>query len=289
MRWHDVGLGLLALVAAALAVLTFRAVDRAPVTGQPAASFTAAPEESVTSTGPHADGDGSTAGDDVEERTGGSAPSSLPAVRELLQQDESLVVAALGDSTGNETWEWVYLWAGMLAETRPVSIAPWNEWTESGYVEATVLSTEGPGEGGPGPVMIWSGHQSGAGAGYPVDRLESLLPEQPDLVILNYGHNNTVEDVRDELEATLEALREAAGEDLPVVVTLQQPQLDDANAEVRRAVADFAAEHGLGVIDVADAFADTGDPASLLADAIHPDADGEQLWAETVADTLQAP
>lgn len=289
MRWQDVGLVVLGLVAAALAFLTFRAVGSVP-SGAPADSSTFSPEPLSTDLAPGtstSDPAGATSGPDAADTTAGPSPSRVSSVQDLLQSEDPLVITVLGDSTGNETWEWTYLWAGMLAESRTVTIAAWNAWTEDGYVEPTELSSAGTGEAG--PVMIWNGQQSGASASYPVGRLDDLLPEPPDLVILNYGHNNTVEDVDEQLGATLEALRAEVGEDLPVLVTLQQPQAGDANAAVREAVHAFAVDHDLGVIDVAAAFEETGDPDALLVDAVHPGEVGSQLWAETVAATLRAP
>ncbi len=257
---------LLAIVVVGVAVLAFRGAS-SPVGagGQPTAPSSAAVSAEAT----------------------GGPTSSTSSVRALLRRDEPLVVAALGDSTGNETWEWVYEWARLLAETRPVTVLSWDERTEDGYVGPRVLSQSGDGAGG--PVVIYSGHRSGARVEYVVDRLDRLLPERPDLVILNFGHNNSAEDVTDQLGEALAALRAKAGPDVPVVLTLQQPQQGDANAEVRGLVQAFAVEHGLVSVDVARAFEDSGDPQALLADAVHPNQAGATVWAEAVARTLGAP
>lgn len=294
LRWHDIGLVVLGLVAAALVYLTFRAVDALPEPlGAGPQPLSSAGGSSATGTAAPSGGsqDGSVDGDPATSTgsPGSTGPSSSPSriaqVRPLLDGTDRLVVQTLGDSTGNETWEWVFGWGRLLAETRPVTVAAWNEWSEAGYVDPVVLSEEGEG----GPVVIYSGHQSGATADYPVGRLDDLVPEAPDLVILNYGHNNALDDVRGQLASTLEALREQFGEDLPVVVTLQQPQSDDANADVRDAVRDFAEEQELGWIDVAAAFAESGDPEALLADALHPNEEGAEVWTQAVARTLRAP
>lgn len=282
MRWQDVGLALLALVAGALVILTFRAVDRAPGPAATSPASTSTVDDAATSSDPEADTSTATATSSPAE-----SPSRISAVRELLQTSDPLVIALLGDSTGNETWEWPYIWARDLAATRPVTISAWNEWTEDGYVEPQVLSTDENGD--VGPLTLYGGHQSGARASYPAEHLAELVPERPDLVVLNYGHNNARDDIDADLGATLEALRDEFGEDLPVVLTLQQPQTGDANAKVRAKVHDFAEEHQLGWIDVAAAFEDQDDPSLLMADDIHPNEAGEELWAQTVAETLRVP
>lgn len=293
-RLQDVGLVLLALVAGVLTVLTFTTVtgpgaggsvraDPGAATPVGAAGF--ADLAGATSS---ASGDGPTDQDATTDQAASTAAAGRPdleAVQDVLRADGPLVVAALGDSTGNETWEWVYEWGRTLASGRPVEVVSWNEWTEDGYIDPVTLGTDQDG----GTVTLYVGHQSGAGAAYPVERLETLVPEEPDLVILNYGHNDTVDSVGSGTADTLDALRRRFGAELPVVVTLQQPQADDANAEVRGALADLAADEGLPTIDVAAAFEATGDPAALLADAVHPDEDGAALWARTVAGTLSAP
>ncbi|MGC5584261.1 SGNH/GDSL hydrolase family protein [Ornithinimicrobium sp. W1665] len=295
-RLQDVGLVLLALLAGALSVLTFTAVS-GPGTagpggsGEPGASARAgaaglADLSRATPSVP--DGATSTAGvpgDEGRTADGGVDGPRPDEARAVLDQDGPVVVAALGDSTGNETWEWVYAWGRTLASERPVRVVSWNEWTEDGYIDPVLLGQDAEGEA----VTIYSGHQSGAGAAYPVERMDALVPEEPDLVILNFGHNDSVESVREGTSRTLSTLRERFGAEIPVVVTLQQPQADDANADVRRALAELATDEGLPTIDVAAAFEETGDPGALLADRVHPDEDGALLWARTVGETLEAP
>ena len=291
-RLQDVGLLLLVLVAGVLTALTFTSVtgpapDRGPTDpsseGGPTGPVGLVADLSAVTSGAPGDTTGGTADDAAA--TGAGRPPDLDAVRDVLADGAPVVVAALGDSTGNETWEWVYEWGRALASDRPVEVVSWNEWTEDGYIDPVEL---GSGQDG-GTVTLYAGHQSGAGAAYPAGRLEALVPEEPDLVILNYGHNDTVDSVRSGTADTLEALRQRFGGGLPVVVTLQQPQADDANAEVRAALADLAADEGLPTIDVAAAFEATGDPAVLLADTVHPDEDGAALWARTVDGTLTGP
>lgn len=286
-RWQDVGLVLLALLTVVLVWATFRSLESTPA-ASPAPTRDPGSAGGTGAASDPATGDPATttAVDAAASTT--EAPGEegvLEEARALVQREERTVVLVLGDSTGNDRGEWTFRWAEALAGTRPTWIAPWNEWTEDGYIDPVTLGTDQDG----GTLTLYVGHQSGAGAAYPVERLETLVPEEPDLVILNYGHNDTVDSVGSGTADTLDALRRRFGAELPVVVTLQQPQADDANAEVRSALADLAADEGLPTIDVAAAFEATGDPAALLADAVHPDEDGAALWARTVAGTLSAP
>lgn len=298
MRWQDIGLATLAVVTAGLTLLMFREVNEPPdgpaltartsaEGGAPARGTSATTVTEDVTTGGET---GVTTATGTATEPEGDRPRAdgLAAAREVLDGDDPLVVAALGDSTGNETWEWVYGWSRLLAQTRPVTVHSWNEWSEDGYIEPLVLP--GPADDGAGAVTVYSGHQSGAPAGYVAEHVEALLPERPDLVILNFGHNDTAADVATEMEEALLAVRTVAGSDVPVVVTLQQPQEDDANAEVRDAVRAFAVEEDLGVIDVAGAFEDSGsDLGELLADPVHPNEAGAAVWTEAVARALDAP
>lgn len=176
----------------------------------------------------------------------------------------------LGDSTGNGTDEWVHLWAS----SAELPIARWDTDTESGYVNESQET------------RVWSGAMFEATADYPLEH-ESIWPaEEADLVLLSYGHFH--ESGEDATEA-LEELRADAAErvpEAPVVVVLQNPQADDANADTREAVADWAEESGLPTIDVAAAFEERGTPQDLRLDELNPSYAGSELWAQTVAEEL---
>jgi lysophospholipase L1-like esterase len=285
-RWQDVGLVLLALGTAMLVWVAFRALDVAPVA---APMLTADLGSGIGDQAPASAEADLAAGTQGSVTQSPTAPDPLQQARSVLRRDQRTVVLVLGDSTGNDRGEWTYRWAEALAASRPTSIAPWNEWTEDGYVQAEALSGSGAGEADLGEVLVLSGSQTGARAGYAAARMELLAPETPDLVILNLGHNNGVEDVAGELQETLDSLRSRVGDEVPVLVTLQQPQAGDQNAEVRAAVARWAQQEGLPTIDVAGRFLAEGEPEALLTDALHPNDEGSALWAGVVADALDAP
>jgi hypothetical protein len=112
----------------------------------------------------NATGDGDEDGDEDAETatdTGAESPAGeddpLAEARDILADATRVTLAVLGDSTSNSRSEWVHLWAEHLAQGRPVT--------------------------------IWSGSQTGSDPTYPLGAPETMVPEEPDLVIYIYGHN----------------------------------------------------------------------------------------------------
>lgn len=222
-------------------------------------------------------GDSGAASAPTSSQASPSSSSSEPAEGEWSMGDARKAFAGdgsrtlvLGDSTGNGNDEWVHQWAG----SAELPIARWDTDTESGYVDESEET------------RIWSGAMFEATADYPLEH-ESIWPEQdPDLVLLSYGHFH--ESGEDATEA-LEELRADAAErvpEAPVVVVLQNPQAEDANSDTREAIGDWAEESGLPTIDVAEAFEERGTPEDLRVDEVNPSYAGSELWAQTVAEAL---
>lgn len=249
-------LGLL-LVAGAVWVAVFADFQQAsvdPKTSSGAASATSSSPSSSASGGASQE-DGWSMGD---ARTALSAPDSR--------------VLVLGDSTGDHPEEWVHQWAA----TREMPVAAWRTQSEDGY------------DGETPETRVWSGSMPGSTADYFEDHDEAIWPEQdPDLVILNYGHNyDSPEAAVTSMEALRGRLTEAVPE-APIVVTLQNPQADDANAPTREAIADWAKEQGLPTIDVAKAFTQSLLlPEDLRVDSLHPSLAGTEVWVAAVSKAL---
>src|SRR5690606_12880372 len=153
----------------------------------------------------------------------GAAGAPLQAARSALAGDDPVTIAVLGDSTSNERSEWGHLWAEMLAEDRPVTISHWNEADGTSYNGPDILSEDGEGS----EVTIWSGSIAGATAASTAELLPGIVPERPDFVIYNFGHNSTVDVVADHFDELHSGIKDVYG-DLPTIVILQNPQLDDA-------------------------------------------------------------
>lgn len=283
----------LALAAAVAVYFALANVRTAGPSGPPPANPDAAPTVTGTSTpspteSPSEEPEAEVTDTDEATATTASEPVStaqagdpLEQAREALASDDAVTVAVLGDSTSNNRSEWVHLWAAGLAQDRPVQISHWNEASGTAYNDPDVLSQDGDGS----EVTIWSGSQAGASVDYAVVLFDALVPAEPDLVILNYGHNNTIEDFTNQLDSLYSLLTdEFSG--APILMILQNPQVDDANAEVREAGEQWAQDAGVGVIDVAAAFAGSDADEDLLLDELHPNGAGQELWAQVVTDAL---
>jgi lysophospholipase L1-like esterase len=208
---------------------------------------------------------------------GAAAGQTLTEAQAALAGPEPAVVV-LGDSTGDEEDEWVHLWARSLARERGAQVRDWDATAEAYRAPVTL--------GGLAPqVSVRNGSLSGARASYATERLERLLPTGTDLVLLSYGHNHGPADVA-EVGELVDAVRRRAPRAV-VVVVLQNPQLDDANAAVRREVARQAADRAVATLGVDEAFAVDPRPLeTLLLDAVHPGPEGSGVWADAVEAAL---
>lgn len=223
-------------------------------------------------------GDSSAAASTSSSPTSSTTESPTPEpgwtmsdARDAFAQSDSRTLV-LGDSTGDGYDEWVHLWA--KAEGLP--IATWRAEAESGY------ESESP------ETRVWSGSAPDATAAYPVEHSDEIWPSvDPGLVVLSFGH---AQESPDEATKQLEALPVDIAdrvEEAPIVVLLQNPSADNADADMREAIAAWAEEAGLPTIDIATAFEDSGMPeADLRLDAFHPSGAGSQLWADVVGEAL---
>lgn len=210
-------------------------------------------------------------------------PVSPEMVRALVEADHPLTVSVLGDSTGNDSYEWVSVWAGMLAQHRAVTLHVWDD-DRHARQEPQVLSTVGS------PVTIWNMSAPGQSANYPEPMIRKAVPERPDLVIYNYGHNNTPDDIDVQLYATMQAVKRAYG-DVPGVLIAQNPSTTDLSQRQRETVWKVIHEvgpgNGMPVVDVFHPFESAPGPVGrLLVDGTHPNAAGGRLWAQVVARTI---
>lgn len=254
-----------ALLAAVVAVWGVVFVDFA----RPSSSAeTASAASSAAASKGSKDSTSTSTSDDTEPAEG---EWTMDQAREAFAADDSRTLV-LGDSTGNDRDEWIHMWG----ELEGLPVASWQMEFENGY---TGESSE---------TRIWSGSMDQATADYPLQHWDEMWPDPaPDVVLLSYGQfHDSGEDAVAALEELRAALAERAPE-VPVVVVLQNPQADDANAATREAIAAWAQESGLPTIDVAAAFEESGlYPADLRLDQLHPSLAGSRLWAETVAAAL---
>jgi hypothetical protein len=265
-RRQNVLVGLLAVVAAAsvVAALTsapsIEPVTPGGFTSDSDAATTSAPASDDTAEAT-ADDDGTDA-DQSDDEQGGSPLEELSAAL-AGEDDDAVDVVVIGDDTSNNRSEWVHLWGERLADDRPVTVVHWAEQADVDYATPDVLSDSGDGV----MLSIWSPARAGTDIAGAAERVEAFLPEAPtDLVLVNLGVNNDADEVEEQMQDLLDAVRDLAGDDVPVGVVLQSQQL--STPDVNTALADFAADNDLAVLDATAA-------------------DGPQEWAETVEDLLR--
>lgn len=221
--------------------------------------------------------------------TGWGGGASIRSVRETIASSDPLAISVLGDSTGNAGDEWVYLWAEHLAESRAVTFRAWDDAVGGEYGPPLVLSTEGP------EMVIWNGSAPGRDAEYPASVIGKMQPEEPDLVIYNFGHNNSTFNLRQELGLTLETVERRWDAAPPSLTILQNPARGDTARRQAATVAalrsDVAPAFGLPAVDVWAAFEDDGRPLTALVSnadglGVHPTLAGSLVWVAAVIEAL---
>ena len=200
---------------------------------------------------------------------------------------EDAVIVVLGDSTGNEVTEWVYKMGLALAPLFPAYTIKYSLWDGAAYPAATTLATGT----GTKVLTIYNGSVSGTVASYPLGSRFAPMVEslKPDLVFISYGHNQFTADwtmwASHYLEITENVALSCAY--AGIICVLQNPSQSDNNQALRATVYQrIAAKHGYGVVDVHQVFLDYGAwAANLMADSVHPNAAGQDLW---VAEVMKA-
>ncbi|WP_206473638.1 SGNH/GDSL hydrolase family protein [Dietzia sp. KRD202] len=203
------------------------------------------------------------------------------ATSKLADPSQPVRILVIGDSTGNDTDEWVSFTARHLAEDkgRAVAMTTWNADNEEFGRE---VQFPGAGE----LVTITNFSAPGVAPPYHYYRLDAIADDRPDLVVISHGHNSPA------VESHLKALTAKVGElwpDPPALAVIDQnPRTDDpAQSQIAAGEMDkFAAAHpSVTVIDVRSAF-ENGGGGSLLSDGLHPNVEGSRLWARTVWSAL---
>jgi lysophospholipase L1-like esterase len=258
----NAGLAVLAVVVAGLVTFAFRTASATPVV-YPSGAYTPVP---------------------VSPTTGkAKAPkTTLTQAKAIVRSDRDITIQVLGDSTGNDPSEWVDLWAKHLGDTRRVTLHMWATKTQDWDPDTITYGSSGP------RVTIWNGSFPGARASYPLDRLGTITPKKPDLIVYSYGHNATADTIVGEMAHTIDAVNNR-WPGTPRVAILQNPAtgsrktIEDAT---RAALKGWAKEAGLSLVDVESAFKDQADLTGLMKDEVHPNGEGEKLWAAEVARVL---
>lgn len=217
-------------------------------------------------------------------------PSLQSAVSVLKSQTgKAWVLAVVGDSTGAGSDRWVHRSASALSAKygRPVELHDWD-LTKNAYSAPVTI-----GSGSNAPITIWNGSASGMPPSYSLAHLKALVPQQPNALIVNHGHNCASGDecvqgigqILDTLAATWSSPPAEA-------VILQNPRLDSTASTQDQVVAAeraaFPSTSSLTAIDVYDQFKQRDLRSLLVSDERHPNSAGSQLWADTVDAVLGA-
>lgn len=204
------------------------------------------------------------------------------------RRDVNLLVQ--GDSTGNETYEWVYLTALNLVSEYPTHTVNYYLWNHASgdYDPVQVLGTGS----GVFAINIYNGSVSGSSAVYfDGSRKENCYAGKSfDLIIQNYGHNGATaagvnEVAMRTMQHTVQLIQDQPSSE--VVLTLQNidtsvPDYSARQVQATLLVADLL---GLPTIDIRSVFSwaeSKGILPSWMGDSVHPNVTGQGVWAEIV-------
>lgn len=218
--------------------------------------------------------------------------ASFSDARDRLDDtDRAFVVQVIGDSTGNEPGEWVDVAFRALAEEldRPLVQHPWDVLSSS-YSAPISVNADAPNA----QLEVWNGSASGKTAAYSLANLDTLVPVEPDLVILNHGLNNVLApaQVGEQFTTLIAAIERSWPSTIGYAALLENPRLDQYSAahdEVISYVTTWLAEHSeVRSIDVHSAYLASPDITTLLLpDLLHPTPAGSAVTAATVLDALR--
>lgn len=217
-------------------------------------------------------------------------PKAMPIGDSLALLDDparTFTIGVLGDSTGNASDEWVYMAAYKLAAAydRPAIIHDWSTETNTYVAESPIIEGEGA------PIIVWNGSGPGKNTDYSMEFVDTMIPERPDLLIINHGHNlsssgQAISGIADIVRWAFNTWDEPPA----VALTLQNPRTDEQaerQDSIVRALRLHWGESSLALIDAHTAYIESGDlPALLREDGLHPNVEGSEVWAEAAMKVL---
>lgn len=227
----------------------------------------------------------------ITESGVGGGPSAFSAAKAAIVANAGDVeILVIGDSTGNDTTEWVYLfgaWLGTQYPTHSVSYRPWNDGTNV-YDAAVAIST---GSGG-NTVRLWNASVGGtipASLMLNTKYAGAIEAVSPDLVIWSHGINlyNTDAAIRAAYDSSYSPWIErvqATHPDAGVAIFTQNPFRDTNNYAELYAM-EVSAQQNKPRATLLDSYAKfiaAGKAGALYADNAHPSASGTQLYLQTI-------
>ncbi len=218
------------------------------------------------------------------------APAPLAPLRESLQGSQSATVLVLGDSTGDERWEWVHGFARKLVDRYPgyeVRLVDWDRANDTyrdpvtyGQVGSSLVLTIYNGSIASATIDTWLAPS----------REGRLLPSQPvQLVLVSASHNHGAQ-VGEEWTKRLDRVESQLARRYPGsqhTYLTQNPRSEPASyreqhATRRTELLAWAKRRTLATVDVFAAY------PSLVGEyldgaGIHPRAAGQQIWIDAMA------
>lgn len=204
----------------------------------------------------------------------------------LSDPERRSVMVVLGDSTGNGPDEWVALMAQNLAKDlgRRVEFVNYNPQAER-YAQPRVYGPDTE------SLVIYNVGIAGATTAEMTQVLETVLPENPEMIITSVGHNQLPLEVGRDMDL----FRDAIVEQWPnaqLATIAQNPALEERAARQDKTVGNIKAwayTRSVPIIEVYGLIKSHTDYADLYTDIIHVGPEGAALWAQTVEDQLLAP
>lgn len=218
-----------------------------------------------------------------------NATRQTQQVMQGLTFGRNVNIVVLSDSTADATNEWVYLLATKLGVDFPaftVSYKLWDTGTNN-YGAATTVQTGT----GSYTLTFYNASVAGAtamkftGAYFATAVRPAAMGQDPDLVMLSYGHNGSNQSERQiAMTGVMSALVSRYLPFTPVILIGENPvTTDNSMTEKVRLFRSLAAEMNYGWIDVHAYFIQYAVPlANYYIDTVHPNAAGSALWANCV-------
>ncbi len=236
--------------------------------------------------------------------TGVAAVQPGAALMARLDFNQDATLTILGDSTGNDHYEWPQEAAKLLAVAFPEHRVVLRGWRDASmdYGPDVEISA---GSGGAAQLTIYNGSMPGARISYHSEHLAAMIPVAPELVIVNVGHNYRLAPPAEYVNALRGAVAQARAlfPGLEVAVSSQNPQFPgtwgqpEADAHLARLLTlrTSAPSEGWGYLPGGEEFLAQPDHgrAWVSADGIHAvynpgGQDGNDAWARQVVSTLMA-
>ena len=201
--------------------------------------------------------------------------------------DANMIV--VGDSTGNETTEWVYIFADRLANEYPTYTVKYHLWDviANNYAAPIDISVGS----GFNTLNIYNASVAGADTYYWQGfRFDTVHAVDADLVIQNLGHNGGTSLMYDVIYSGhfggLYKISERHKKaDICVILQNFRTDFEDYSLRAVTAMADIATNLSLQFVDVYSLFKykqRTGDVSDWLSDSVHPNRIGSIKWANLV-------